>query len=201
MPTIRIEPGKLGIVLRSDARNLKKVLKRGALRGAHRGRTHLVRESPVDRGVLKNAWQVDKLNAFQQETSDGVFAEVVNTSPYAGVVERGMRPGFKMSKAGLEVLAGWVRRKILKVSNRQFRGKLGNKSGPITRKQEASTDDYYQQSLAIARRIAAKFEREGRLGKFFVRDSLGKLTMYAVEEILREVNKYFSSGGGTRGNV
>lgn len=193
MPTIRVEPGKLGITLRADARNLRKVLKRGAKRGAQRARTHLVRTSPVDRGVLKNAWQV------MQGGGELFEIEVVNTAPYAGVVERGMRPGFKMSHEGLVAIAGWVKRKILK--NPQPRGPRGRAGTLAASLRAGLTGSIDAQAMAIARRIATKFEREGRVGKFFVRDSIGKITVFALEEIMREVNKYFSSGGGTRGNV
>lgn len=188
MPVIRIEPGKLGVTLRADARNLPRVIRRGMKRGAQRGRTHLVRNSPVDLGVLKNAWDIE-----EHDFTGGLWLELVNSTLYAGVVERGMRPGFKMSRAGIEALAGWVKRKIL--------GGAIKATKRTTISTGAVASDIDAEAHRIAYAIAKKFERVGRKGQFFVRDSMGKLTVFAMDEIMREVNKYFDSGGGSRGNV
>src|SRR5688572_14944618 len=73
-------------------------------KGAERIRTTLARDSVVDRGAYKAAWEVVKLlNGY----------ETTNTAPYAGVIERGIRPGAKFGRAAVDAIKGWVIRKGL----------------------------------------------------------------------------------------
>jgi hypothetical protein len=103
MATVAIDFDKLGHRIRADAVGSPRAIKQALFSGAQRGKALLVKHSPVDRGQLRNAWRVLKFSA-------GV--SLSNDQPYAGIMERGARP-FKMSKAGLEALIGWVKRKIL----------------------------------------------------------------------------------------
>jgi hypothetical protein len=101
--SIVIESSQLGARLRSDANELPGVIQRAMFSAAQRGKAFIVSKSPVDRGILKNAWRVVKM-------SDGVM--LINDQPYAGVMEQGARP-FKISREGREALAAWVMRKLL----------------------------------------------------------------------------------------
>jgi hypothetical protein len=56
---------------------------------------------PFDRGTYQNSWKVVPL-------PDG--ARLYSSSPYASVIERGRRPGFGVSRAGIQALQGWARR-------------------------------------------------------------------------------------------
>lgn len=177
---IAVAPGQLGAVLKTDAAKLPQAVKRAMLKGAQRGRALLVKLSPVDRGILKNAWRIVKLSS---EGENG--CEVVNDSPHAGVVERGARPGMKMGPAAIESLTGWVKRVILRTS----RPKRGKKA--------ASFADWDAEARSIAYAIARKFEREGMKGRFFVKDALPQLTQWVAETVISEITKYYAKGGGT----
>lgn len=189
MPVIRVEPGKLGVVIKMDARNIPKIFRKGAMMGAHRGRTHMVANSPVDRGLLKNAWEVHP--GFGNE-----LAELINTSPYAGVLERGARPGAKFSPQVVDDLAQWVIRKILRARMAATRPRA---RAPKIGSARWTAEQAEARSIAFA--ILTKWQKLGREGTFFVKAQQNKLSRFAVEEIVREINKYFASGGGTSGNV
>lgn len=205
---VRVEPGKLGSMIRSDAAAIPGALKRGAKRAAQRTRTRLVRTMPVDRGILKNAWEIKAPASgvgagFSQGLSQEFpLVELVNTAPYAGIVERGARP-FRMPPGlVLAVLVPWVKRKIL--------GGGGSRkvlrSGPATPLQNARATagghqlrggSWEDEAKAIAFAIAKKFEREGIIGKFLVQKDLPNASRDASDEILREVTKYFQKRTNT----
>ncbi len=194
---VRVEPGKLGAVIRADGRNLSGIVKRGARRAAQKTRTRLVRQMPVDRGMLKNAWEITGFG------DKGI--ELVNTAPYAGVIERGARP-FKMPKWVIEgPLAAWVKRKIIGKSL----AKKTNRQGPMTpwaAQRFAASGGFSgrggtweQEAINIAYAIAAKVAKRGFLGKFHVKHDLPNATRDASVEIMRAIEKYFQTRRGTPG--
>lgn len=200
---IRVEPGRLGQVLRSDATNLKGVLRRGVRRGAQKTRTRLVRTSPVDRGILKNGWEVQALGVGGGLAMGDVGVELVNTVPYAGIMERGSRP-FKMPRWVIEgPLAAWVKRKILGTTGMSKRLRYKKSQHPIAPSQiqgpiqaQWHVDD---EAIRIAYAIARKFAKVGIKGRFWVRKNLPQATDEAVREIMREIQKYFATHRGTGG--
>lgn len=167
--SIVIESGQLGARLRSDANGLPKVIQRVMFSAAQRGRAFIVSKSPVDRGILKNAWRIVKM-------SDGV--ELINDQPYAGVMEQGARP-FKIGRAGLDSLTAWVLRKIM--------------SGEMKR---SKTSDLESEAQSIAWAIAKKFEKYGIKGRRFVYNNLSKLAELMDSEINRYLDKFFNRGSG-----
>ncbi len=214
MANVRIEPGGLGARLRSDANGMPRVLRLAMFSAAQRGKSYIVGESPVDRGILRNAWKVVKL-------SDG--AELVNDQPYAGVMERGARP-FKISKEGMEALKGWVRRKILAgelgsnpkdklwaARKRRTENKISNKSLATRAKAQAKKQtklgvlkhttawEMDEQVDRIAWAIAKKFEKVGIQGRRFVYASLPKLALMMDAEFIRFMTKFFNRSSGNSG--
>jgi hypothetical protein len=146
--SIRIRPEELGPELRRRARNMPKVINKGLNKAAHRGRSMLVKKTPVDMGQMKNSWRVIK-------------TDIVNDAPHAGIIEEGARP-HKVNAAGIASLTAWARRK-LGVNEKEAKG--------------------------IAFAIAKKLEKEGQKGHFIVRDSVDDLRRFAVNEVVREINK------------
>lgn len=67
---------------------------------AQRQRTDLVKRSPVDTGIFKNAWQV-------REERTGAACR--NSAPYAGIIERGARP-HEVSPEGIQAIEAWAMR-------------------------------------------------------------------------------------------
>jgi hypothetical protein len=56
---------------------------------------------PFDRGTYQNSWKAINV-------PDGV--KLVSSHPAASVIENGRRPGFGVSRAGIEALKGWAKR-------------------------------------------------------------------------------------------
>lgn len=171
MASIQFDERQLAARFASDAAGFEKALHLGILAGAHRGRALMVSRSPVDRGILRNAWRVIKASGF---------VTLQNDQPYAGVLERGARP-FRISSEGLAALRGWVLRAF--------------RSGKLVPDNKSTLD---AQATKIARAIAKKFEKVGKKGKFFVRDSVDTLRDLMAKEVDRTMKKFFDrprSGG------
>ena len=105
---------------------------------------------------MKAAWQTIELN-------DGNgLAQLINTAPYAWIVEEGARP-HPVSQAGREAISLWVRRQM-----------LVNDPEEVQRIVEA---------------IVNKLQHHGQKGTFFVRDALkgGTATKFLRAEINRRL--------------
>lgn len=163
-------PEQLGARLRADKDKLPDELKRALKASAQRGRSYIVAESPVDRGILRNAWKV-------VEQIDGALLQ--NDQPYAGIIERGARP-FKLTPKGREALAGWVFRKLL--------------SGTIAVNQHKRAD-LKAEADRIAWAIAKKFEAVGMKGSEFVKKALPILAAMMDEEIVEYLQRFFQRNG------
>lgn len=199
MSTIEFTPQKLALRLKRDAEGLPEAISRGMKAGAQRGRAVMVSRSPVYRGILRNAWKVIKVSAEQ--------VNLENDMPYAGILERGSRP-FKISQAGIEALTLWVKRKILKgnfarvnhgpdTTKMDFKtarkAQLAHRKAKSWRKEAAwKLDD---EAERIARAIAKKWQREGRKGIYFIRNSLDKLAELMRTEVERKLEKFFNRKG------
>lgn len=185
MATIKVAPGKLGAVIKADGKNLPKVAMLAMRKAAARGAAHLASKTPVDRGMLKNAWRVVKL-----ASAIGGGYEILNDAPYAGVVERGIRPGQKFGRAAFDAIKAWVIRKILVAkAPGQKKPRAGSKAGAAM---DAEAD-------AITWAIIKKLEKFGRAGKFFIKAELPDLTVVLTGMIVDEITAYFAKGGGTKG--
>jgi hypothetical protein len=194
--TITIDAGSLGARITSDHKGAPKAVSRAIYSGLQRGKAYIVGKSPVDRGILRNAWKVIRL-------SNG-GSELVNDQPYAGIMERGARP-FKISREGREALARWVFRKILQGSIQvQKAGRVSKaKYLPVGVAQARAQQhkarvraELEAEADAIAWAIAKKFERVGMKGKRFVWQALPKLADIMEEEINRSLTKFFNRPSG-----
>ena len=197
MATIVIDNGQLGARLRSDASGIPKVLRNALFSAGQRGKAFILDKTPVDRGILRNAWRVVKL-------SDGI--EIINDQPYAGVMEQGARP-FKIGRAGIEALQQWVMRKLLN-SGAALRnaGKIKKAKylpGDIakTRAQQHKglvKSLLEEEALSIAWAIAKTFEKVGIKGRRFVYNNLPKLALLMDEEINRYLGDFFNRAMGDK---
>lgn len=167
-----------------------RAIARGALRGAHRGRAIVVRETPVDQSQLKQSWKVNPGNAAllqgQRTTAarfrTALLAELRNTAPHAGIVELGARP-HKTSVEGWLAIYDWV------VRHRVDLG-LVTKSGRArrVRKGKVRVHPGLEQGgvgldpeiADIAWAIVKKLERYGQEPTYFVKGNL-PLLLQAVE--------------------
>jgi len=200
MAEIQMTEGQLGARLRSDANGLPGVVLRATISAAQRGKALLVKQSPVDRGILRNAWKVIKLSGDRG-------AELVNDQPYAGIMERGARP-FKMSVEGVFYLKAWVMRKMKagqiipqgastkitwargwdKVS-RKAQGQSLIKSKKLVMPKGFDLED---EAERIAWAIAKNFEKVGIKGRRFVMKNLLVLAALMDQEVTRYLTTFFN---------
>ena len=183
MTTIVLTPKQLTARLKQDAAKFPGALKAGLRRGAQRGRTLLVHESPVDTGQFKNAWKV-------RDTSGvGSAPQIHNDAPHAGIIERGARP-HPVNREGVEAIRAWVKR----VLGAELRMNMRAQSS----KGRVKKADVEAQIDSITWAIITKLKREGQVGKFIVEQNLEKLARFAREEVERTLAAVFNrpAGGG-----
>lgn len=187
MATLTIDAKAIGARIRADHKGAPKAVDRAIFSGLQRGKAYIVGKTPVDRGILKNAWKVIRLSTGG--------AELTNDQPYAGIMERGARP-FKMSKEGVEALAGWVFRKILNgtIQVRKAGGKFSSLSGNKRHKHLVKAN-LEEEALRIAYMIAKHFEKVGMKGKRFVWKELPKMAELMEKEINRSLDVFFNRPG------
>lgn len=198
--TIRTTPGQLAGQLRRRNKATRVAVARGALRGAHRGRAIIVRETPVDQSQLKQSWKVKpgKPSLYTGERATwasftaSVLAELVNAAPHAGVVERGARP-HPVSPEGIEAIKDWAMRNV----------EFALVSGPVPRgaggRRGFNKANRERQAEELAQAIAWKLRHHGQEPTYFVKGNL-PLLLQAVEiEVERAINAVANRGGGRDG--
>lgn len=176
---VTMTEGQLGARLRGDAKGAPKAVFRAMVSAAQRGKAYIVGQSPVDRGILRNAWKVIRLSSINE-------VQLTNDQPYAGVVERGARP-FKISSEGIWALKGWALRKLKS-------GEMNGRSNLRTRKlvKRRNSVNLEKEAESIAYAIAKKFERVGMKGKRFVLNNLTQLAALMDGEIKRSLSAFFN---------
>jgi len=198
--TITMTEGQLGARLRADAKGAPKAVFRAMTSAAQRGKAFIVGKSPVDRGLLRNAWKVVKLSVLGE-------VHLVNDQPYAGVVERGARP-FRISSEGLWYLKGWVMRKLksgemfpmgarFKINwargwNKAIRTAKGQSLITSKRRVRFSKEQLEKEAERIAWAIAKTFEKVGMKGKRFVMSNLHLLAELMDDEVKRSLSTFFN---------
>jgi predicted metal-dependent phosphotriesterase family hydrolase len=196
--TITMTPGQLGARLRADANGAPKAVLNAMFSAAQRGKAFIVDKTPVDRGILRNAWKVIKLSSQME-------VQLVNDQPYAGVIERGSRP-FKISPEGIEALTGWVKRKLMREGynntkfgrdTRKMHWKDARKEQLAHRKAGAGYKkrvlwELDDQAKSIAWAIAKSWEKLGRKGTRFVYMHLPQLAELMDAEVKRYLSDFFN---------
>jgi len=183
--TITMTEGQLGARLRADAKGAPKAVLRAMVSAAQRGKSFIVGKSPVDRGLLRNAWKVIKLSILNE-------VHLVNDQPYAGIVERGARP-FRISSEGFWYLKAWVMRKL---QSGEMNGRSSLRTHKIMRRRK--TENLEREAENITWAIAKKFERVGMRGKRFVMQNLPQLASLMDSEVQRSLSVFFNRPLGDR---
>ncbi len=198
--TIALTEAQLGARLRSDANGAPDAVFRAMYSAAQRGKAFIVGKSPVDRGILRNAWKVVKLSTLKT-------VELTNDQPYAGVMERGARP-FKISNDGIWALKAWAMRKLrsgemtptgaqtritwAKGWNKALRKAKGESLITSHRSKRIKKTELEAEAERIAWAIAKTFEKVGIKGKFFVMNNLEKLAFLMDAEVKRSLGVFFN---------
>lgn len=189
MSRFTFSPRELAARLRRDDVMVPNAVSKGMRLGAARGRTRLVRATPVDLGQMKNAWR-------EKDTGDGV--DVVNDAPHAGIVERGARP-HAVSEEGIQALAEWARRNLHIEERRQVRQQAralragGDRAGAAVWS-KAGNDFLDQEALKVAHAIAWKLRHQGQEPKFIVASRLDLLRRDVRREVERILRRYTDTG-------
>lgn len=181
MATVKVPPGQLGAVLRDAHKKIPKAVRAGLSIAAERGRAHLVARVPTYKGVLRNAWEV------RSHLAGPVAAEVTNSAPYAGIVERGARPHWT-SEEGKAALREWVRLKLFRP---------GGRTRAVTPRQAGAGGKYEREIDRIVEAIVHHWAKVGRKGGFHVRDALPTLGRWATAEVVEQLNRFLAGLGGT----
>lgn len=206
---IRTTPAKLaGQLKRRNSRTLVAIA-RGALRGAHRGRAIIVRETPVDQGQLKQAWRVLPGTAPATRGARGAWsrfvnqtlAELRNLAPHAGIVELGARP-HSVSPEGWLAIYDWVVRHRLELGlvtaggarRRVRKGKVAV-NNQLPDKGVGLDPEIAEITWGIVRKI----NREGQEPTYFVKGSLPLLIQAVEIEVAKAINEVSNQGDGRSG--
>lgn len=192
MTVIPIRKEDLPRILANHETQIPVAVAKGLHLAAERGRTYLVRKSPVDTGQYKNSWVV-KDHGRRGST-------IENDAPHAGIIEAGARP-HAVNREGIEALTKWVLRVFSRkrpmgpkkppVLGPKAPAKLGPTKPPMfgpPRGPKPVMDEKEARSIAFA--IAGKLKKEGQKGLFIVRDGLPQLSKFAAQEVSRAVSKY-----------
>ena len=165
---IKIGPNQIAGELRARANKTPGELQKAMKRAALRGRAMLVRRTPKDMGQAKAGW---KTSDFIKGSKGGRI-DLYNDNPYVGVLERGARP-HKTSNEGIAAIHGWV-----------WRNRAYFQFEAETRKAAKA------EALGIAYAIAAKFEKVGQEGTFFVKKSMDELSKDFGKQLNEQIERY-----------
>jgi hypothetical protein len=151
-------------------------LRRGILSAAFRGLGVIQNEiipaekpQPVDVGAYRAAWHVEA-------TDRG--ADLVNSLPYASVIEHGARPeNVKIGRKMIEALAEWARRK-------GFAPAAIPKGGDPAKAYEGVA-----WAIATAMKRRGIFNRDGVQGLHVADKAIARIRGFLQEEVTREINR------------
>lgn len=189
MTVIHVNALQLPAVLEAHAKKLPQAFQVACVLAAERGRSYLVRQSPVDLGQFKNSWKV-------KHGSNGPV--IVNDAPHAGIIENGARP-HPVSREGIEALTQWAKRKLLmgaRMSRKKYLAsgrKLSKAALSTTGKKGQHWADVEARNIAFA--IAGKLKKEGQKGLFITQKSIPQLAKFLAIELAKQINKALASKG------
>ena len=185
---IKTTPKKLVQQLKRRNAATLRAIARGALRGAHRGRAIVVKETPVDQGQLKASWRVNPgdqallrgKSSLRSRIFGGRLASLDNDAPHAGIVELGARP-HPVSQEGLQAIADWAIRNL----------DIGVSAGPVQKgsggRRKFQRDERERIAMEIATAIARKIRKYGQEPTYFIKGSLPLLHQAVEIEVTKAI--------------
>jgi hypothetical protein len=175
MPTGVYSLRDAGVMVDLLGKEMREAASRGLLSAANRAVAHIVGEvipglehPPVDRGHYRAAWRAKR---------DGHDAVVENLSPYAPMIEDGIRPGrLHPGRTLIEALTAWVKRKRLGGRT------VTSKSGKVRHVAATETE-----ARRIAWAIAKAVEKRGRPGLHVLERASARFPGFIAEEVRLEM--------------
>jgi hypothetical protein len=143
---------------------------------------------PVFDGFYRAGWRAEP-------TDQG--ADIVNTVPYASVIEYGARAeNIKVGRKMLDALTEWVKRKGLAGNTRGSGISERIKAAKTSEEKQALEVEARQIAWAIAQSMRKRgiFNREGRSGLQVGQKALAKAQRFVAHEMAREIRR--ALGGG-----
>jgi hypothetical protein len=198
MPTTRIKlrPEQLGPTILASATQALDAVQAGMMVATERAVGKLKRETPVDRGMAKNAWQ------SRGTAKKG--REIVNTAPYSAILERGARP-HPVSPEGWMAIFRWVLRhpeligagaSYVAKTRRTVNGAGGMTArGRRLRPADAGVSAITEVATEITNAIVHKLRTQGQTGHWMVRDNMPLFRKWLTEEVNRALVAFIQRGG------
>lgn len=158
-----VTPATFGKTMRRMLKDHQREAAVAALEAAHYGVARAVeyteQADKVDLGAYKRGWQVRKHPAG---------AEIFNDAPYAGVIERGRRPG---SAPPLAPILAWVKRKFsvdgLRSMARESVLRRGGTARDVPSLKRPADIEAAQRQIALA--VVRKIKERGTKPHFIMR--------------------------------
>lgn len=219
MPTVRINPDQVGAVIRASTKSYPKAISQGSGLAALRAMGVLKRITPVDRGMMKNAWQL-----HSRWLAQGLVEYMVqNSAPYAGIIERGARP-HPVSAEGWMAIFRWVLRHPELFSDQPLVHKNVAKTrrvinGAVTRTARirrgrrtpvqqvtvakrvpysATVDVLTRKATEITNAIVWKLKHHGQPGHYLVAKNMNRFQKWAIQEITKQLLKVIQNPQGSK---
>lgn len=196
---VTIKPGSLGAFIKGSVGKNAKAVQTGVRRGAMRTVALLTRKTPVDQGIMKNAWKYVEVGG---SVGSPVIARVDNSAPHAGIVERGARPHMPP----LEPILEWVKRHLRSFGLKAPRWR-NPKTGPWKsagayarhdariRAHAEAVGEFEDEVLKLAEAIRWKIFKYGQKGLFIVRNSLDEIREIVNDEVNKALARSLAAQG------
>lgn len=182
---MRVRADQMPALVDRIVRDVRLAIVKGAIAGAHRGRSLIAKRTPKDLGQLRDAWKVVE----GQNPPGQVVATLLNDAPYAGVVETGARP-HPVSREGVENIRGWVLRKFgLGAQARRLERRAGSSVGTTAAAGAEGALHLDRVVEGIVWGIVTKLKTRGQRPTYFVRKALPSLQGAAQQEVRRAVDE------------
>lgn len=191
-----------GAVKRSAAL-VREGIRRGAIRGAERGRAFIVTKTPTDQGQLKASWHVRPGIPTAIQRGTAILAELLNDAPHAGIVERGARP-HPVSPEGWMAIYDWVMRHRVELgvvtaggkARRARKSKVPLAAAALLPGRGVGLDPAVAQ---ITQGIVFKLRTKGQAPTYFVKDNLDVLRRILDAEVRSSVDAALRRAQSGRG--
>ena len=191
MAHVTIPPGRLGAFIKASVGKNARAVQRGVRRGAMRGIAILTRKTPVDQGIMKNAWKYVEVGG---SVGSPVIGRIENKAPHAGIIERGARPHMPP----LEPILEWVKRHLRNFGMRAptFRqpkfGPWRNAKAYVRHEKRlvahaAAVADFEDDVLKLAEAIRWKIFKYGSQPHWIVKSSLEDLKALVNDEVNKAI--------------
>lgn len=187
-----LNPKHVARAVKRSAAIVREGIRRGAIRGAERGRTFIVSKTPTDQGQLRASWKVRPGIPSAIARGTQMLAELLNDAPHAGIVERGARP-HPVSPEGWMAIYDWVMRHrvelgIVTAGGRARRARPSRVPLAAASGVPGGGVGLDAEAAKITAGIVFKLRMRGQKPTYFVKDNLDVLRRILDAEVRHSVD-------------